>query len=357
MDYKVGEIISASMPFVHILNDKFKKKYCDFCLFPNSNLKNCSDCKRLYYCDRLCQKKDWKQHKLECRHLKSNYEECFKDDLNRLLLRLFLFIESDPKNAMKEEGLMKDPDSKRSFNDLMSHSNEIKNDWCRMKIFRNVCVDFEKSQINFDFLKLLDMFCKVCINSFSITNIELNEIGCGIFLAESQLDHSCQPNAVAVFNGSYLEIRAIKPISNGSKILINYIDMKENTSVRREELQKQYYFHCDCDRCRLDTNSDQFYINLNEKIKKMDQLINEQTGWKEAYQLGIESLNDFNRIYGDYHTDLTVQKVRVLKLRIYLASDLENETIQFIYEIEKSIAITHGYNHELYKLFKNLINS
>jgi len=41
-------------------------KRCINCNKKNVDLKRCSVCKVVYYCDALCQKDDWGKHKVEC---------------------------------------------------------------------------------------------------------------------------------------------------------------------------------------------------------------------------------------------------------------------------------------------------
>lgn len=53
---------------------------------------------------------------------------------------------------------------------------------------------------------------QMCINSFNICNQDFQCIGTGIYLAASIIDHSCDPNAVAIFEGTTLNIRNTKPI-------------------------------------------------------------------------------------------------------------------------------------------------
>ena len=51
------------------------------------------------------------------------------------------------------------------------------------------------------------------VNSFSLKSDDLissQSIGTGLYLAGSYLDHSCQPNAKAVFNGNKVNIVAIR---------------------------------------------------------------------------------------------------------------------------------------------------
>ena len=38
----------------------------------------------------------------------------------------------------------------------------------------------------------------------------MNSIGTGMYLATSILDHSCEPNAVAIFEGTTIYIRTLK---------------------------------------------------------------------------------------------------------------------------------------------------
>lgn len=50
----------------------------------------------------------------------------------------------------------------------------------------------------------------MCINSFNILNQEMQSLGTGMYLGASVIDHSCTPNAVAVFEGTVLYIRALE---------------------------------------------------------------------------------------------------------------------------------------------------
>lgn len=81
----------------------------------------------------------------------------------------------------------------------------------------------------------------------------MNSIGTGIYLGASICDHSCRPNAVATFvDGTTLHINAIEEMSslNWSKIRISYIDLVNPTIDRQLELKENYFFNCDCERCK-----------------------------------------------------------------------------------------------------------
>ena len=46
-----------------------KKQSCMVCEEEKEDLKRCSVCKMVYYCDEVCQKVGWKSHKLSCQKL------------------------------------------------------------------------------------------------------------------------------------------------------------------------------------------------------------------------------------------------------------------------------------------------
>ncbi|KAJ6222537.1 hypothetical protein RDWZM_001082 [Blomia tropicalis] len=355
--FNPGDIISANTPFVHILDFTKKANFCDYCATKSDSLRKCYDCKQMHYCDKTCQKIDWKKHKFECSIYKQSYSE-ISGDLDRFLLRLYLFIQNNPTLKKKKETLLYDKQVERSFNDLMTHMENIKSDKNRMSNFYKLVERYNLCGIDFDGEVLFEYFCKICINSFSILDVQLISIGSGLYIAESVFDHSCEPNATTIYSGIDLEVRAIKPITKEEKITINYFDMKESKSIRQEKLLTGYYFNCKCQRCSNENPSDS--IDCNQVIKlnnQMDEYVYSKSNWVKAYQIGLETMPLYEKIYGDYHPDLTVQLVRILKLRLYISSDLDNEAIQLISRVRKHISITHGYNNELFKMFQEIINA
>lgn len=49
----------------------------------------------------------------------------------------------------------------------------------------------------------------MCINSFNLNNQEMQPLGTAIYLAASIIDHSCNPTAVATFEGTTIHIRSL----------------------------------------------------------------------------------------------------------------------------------------------------
>lgn len=53
------------------------------------------------------------------------------------------------------------------------------------------------------------------INTFTIPDEELQDIGSGLYLSPASLDHRCEPNAVVTFQGTSLLVRAVDDIADG----------------------------------------------------------------------------------------------------------------------------------------------
>lgn len=60
----------------------------------------------------------------------------------------------------------------------------------------------------------------MCINAFNILDNNLNTIGTGIYLAASVINHSCVPNAAAIFDGTLLRIGAVADIEHTDPDLV-----------------------------------------------------------------------------------------------------------------------------------------
>ena len=75
MVYERGEEVLQEEPFAYCVIADNRSLVCDFCLRTcnsRENLKICSACKVVYYCDKHCQKKAWRSHhRRECKFLKN----------------------------------------------------------------------------------------------------------------------------------------------------------------------------------------------------------------------------------------------------------------------------------------------
>ena len=216
-------------------------------------MKACAGCGHMFYCNKVCQKEDWNFHKLECK-LYNYYPGNVDNDYYKLLLRLYLTLERYPNKrtqAFKIPGT--DPPQFRSYNDLrispeMDNKALVLFEWAYLA-FRLYGID------DVDRDKLFEHYCKMHVNSVTMNDINNNDIGLGFYLIESGYEHSCDPNACVIYKDSKQEIRAVKNISPGEKVTINYLGPLRPRDDRQKELKRRYYFTCSCTRC-LDDDID-----------------------------------------------------------------------------------------------------
>lgn len=246
---KAGTTICTGKPFAYALNSKCRTARCDNCLKSGKLLK-CSGCQYVHYCDRNCQRESWPIHKAECAHLRKVLPKIVPDAA-RLMARIILKLK---KGGANEVGYYTETNC-RKFKDLMSHYSDIKNDAKRLEHFTmlyGVLLELLGEALIPNVAELMGIYGRICTNSFNILDINMNTIGVGIYLGASVMDHSCKPNAVAVFEGTTIMIRTLMdlPSLDWSQIRISYVDLLSSNKERREELHGSYYFWCDCERCR-----------------------------------------------------------------------------------------------------------
>ncbi|XP_059060322.1 histone-lysine N-methyltransferase SMYD3 isoform X2 [Achroia grisella] len=246
---KAGDLILTEQPFAYVLSSKEKGIRCDNCLEKGKVLK-CSGCQFVHYCGRSCQRDAWADHKWECANLKRVSPKVIPDAA-RMLAKIINKLNRGDGHSYRA---FYSATSFRMWKDLMSHYPDLKADTKRMEHFTSLC------GVLFEFLKdlslpnnveLMGLYGRMIINSFTILDNDMNSIGTAVYLASSIVDHSCNPNAVATFDGKTINIRALTdmPYLDWNQIRISYIDLMKTPYERQTELLENYYFLCQCDRC------------------------------------------------------------------------------------------------------------
>ncbi|KAJ9601497.1 hypothetical protein L9F63_000336 [Diploptera punctata] len=243
-----GHVLLTEKPFAYVLKSKLRGERCDNC-FKRQKLLKCSGCQYVFYCNRECQKESWTDHKFECSNLR-NVSPRIVPDAARIIARIIFRLQ---RGGDLEKGYYTKT-SFRRFRDLMSHYSDIKQDQKRMEHFTSLCgvlIDFIGESNLPNSAELMGIYGRLCVNGFNILDPEMMSVGTGIYLACTVIDHSCDPNAAAVFEGITIQIRALKeiPMLDWKKIFISYIDMLNLPKERQAELQATYYFLCDCRPC------------------------------------------------------------------------------------------------------------
>ncbi|XP_040078630.1 histone-lysine N-methyltransferase SMYD3 isoform X2 [Ixodes scapularis] len=153
---------------------------------------------------------------------------------------------------------------------------------------------------------------RVLINRFCITDDELKPVGQGLYIGASIFDHSCDPDAAFVFDGTRLTVRAVRDLSVSSvrEIYICYVDKLQMTPDRIETLQNQYYFTCNCTLCHqkdgdlLQEKSNSLSVSIRNLQMELESTDDKQTvEWisertREILSSQVKELppNDISRI-------------------------------------------------------------
>ena len=92
---------------------------------------------------------------------------------------------------------------------------------------------------------------QVFTNSLTLWTSTFDSLGICIDPLVASANHSCDPNAVTVFDGPQLSLRSLRPIAKDGEVFISYIDVTNPFHRRQSELSERFYFTCDCAKCEL----------------------------------------------------------------------------------------------------------
>ncbi|XP_028395252.1 histone-lysine N-methyltransferase SMYD3-like [Dendronephthya gigantea] len=228
-----GDTILFQEPHVFVSRSEMLGRICDNCLsMGDIKLQRCSACKMVYYCGENCHRNAWATHKLECKYLKK-FSAAMPSDTVRMLSLLLL-----------------KKDTPKWLDDLVSHSEHIRSK--KGDVFAYMLKMLDKyfdGGLEWSNERVFELFCKVNCNAFTICDGELKPIGLGLYQTAAFLNHSCEPNCIAVFIGATCHIRNIKNVEQDQELFISYTELMRPRAVRQDELREQYYFDCACPRC------------------------------------------------------------------------------------------------------------
>lgn len=300
-----GDLLLTEQPFAYVLSSKEKGIRCDNCLERGKVLK-CSGCQFVHYCGRECQKDAWNDHKWECSNLKRVSPKVIPDAA-RMMAKIINKL--NKSNGLTYQAYYT-ANSFRMWKDLMSHYSDLKTDKKRMDHFTSLIVvlnEFLKNTTVPNTVELMGLYGRMVINSFTILDVDMNSIGTGVYLGASIIDHSCNPNAVATFDGKTISIRATKHMDSldWKQVRISYIDLMKTPWERQTELLETYYFLCQCDRC-LDEKQLNYLHGAKCPNEKCDKPISIE--WKSDCKLVIRedlknAQNGNTEISTNGHTD------------------------------------------------------
>jgi hypothetical protein len=208
----------------------------------------CTGCRKVKYCSKRCQSQAWKGgHKQECKRLASQ-EEAFPN-LVAATMQVISGLNAEDK-AYEE---IKNSETHRDDFERVGGKK-----WEAMLLMSHTAVkllDLKDDQSNLEQAK--KVISTIMCSTHRLVTPTFDPLGLAFDPSTSTINHSCLPNAVIVFDGPKLVVRALDPIKAGQEVLISYIDSSAPFGVRQAELKDQYFFECSCAKCKLSNTAPQ----------------------------------------------------------------------------------------------------
>ncbi|KAJ8098347.1 hypothetical protein POJ06DRAFT_149856 [Lipomyces tetrasporus] len=198
---------------------------------------SCGKCRSTYYCSRECQLQDWKAyHRRECKILGTLAPQVPPSTV--ILLMRILLMQGDKRQRFYS-----------AMETLKSHIDDRRKteDFETLVVMSKGAKEYSGTELSLE--AVVEMLCKIMTNSFSIPLPTYDIVGIIFDTSVSLINHSCDPNAVIVFDKNMLMVRAVRPIKKGEEIYITYTDNAMPMPRRKEALRTQYFFDCQCTAC------------------------------------------------------------------------------------------------------------
>ncbi|QKX54018.1 uncharacterized protein TRUGW13939_01100 [Talaromyces rugulosus] len=197
-------------------------------------LKECTRCRVVRYCGKNCQLKDWRfAHSLECPIFAKLHPRILPNNV-RAVLRIVLRL----KNGKCKQ------DELDAFLKLNTHARADRND---IVLAAKAVKEYSGTDMDEDLIA--SFFTRLEVNTFNLVAYDCTPIGLYLDSYSSLMNHSCDYNAIVVFDGDRMVVKATRPIGKDEQVFISYIDTTYCVTTRRRQLKERYFFDCDCLKC------------------------------------------------------------------------------------------------------------
>ncbi|KAI0670829.1 SET domain-containing protein [Trametes maxima] len=248
-----GSVIASITSFSTCLLPTEKGKRCDGChTLPSDglNLRRCSGCASFWYCGTACQNHAWRAHHRKlCKSfnafaVSTAYQALSAHDQVDAQLLSQMLVEPSAWNPSIRRN---DPNEPHAvFLDLLKgpRGEDLELPLC-----------LPKGVLAADTLPLAkELYSRFGNNNF-VLHSHLNTYAHGVFpLASRSFNHSCVPNAACKYvikpsEPVMMQIVALQDIALGEEVTIPYLDPALPYQIRREALEANYGFACQCQLC------------------------------------------------------------------------------------------------------------
>lgn len=233
----------------------------------------CTGCKKVKYCSKQCQSRAWRAvHKRECKDL-SKESELIPSTVHAVIQMM--------------QGLSAGEKRYQPILEMEAHRDEFEEvkgaRLQSMQLMVKAATAFMSDRgVKVQAESAMMAMCVLMCNSSRLVTPTFDPLGLVLDPQAAMINHSCTPNAVIVFDGPRMSVRALDAIYTGKEVLISYIDSTAPYGVRQAELQDQYFFTCGCDKCKLGLKAPQDAFlepgsEFEERIAVIDDMIPEIT--------------------------------------------------------------------------------
>lgn len=229
-------------------------------------VKACTGCGTLRYCSKRCQSESWKRsHKGVCKLLGQLSAKGTMPNAARAVLDMLLLFpptsSSPPGGAASWWTHADNP-----FREMLSHRDEIlKRGGQRAEhllVLSTGVHTYSGERVSLEIVQSL--FALVFTNSLTLYTSTFDSLGIVLDPLAAAANHSCEANAVVVFDGPKMQFRTLQALKKGDEVFIQYVDGTESPSRRRRLLQERFYFTCACSKCTREAGEENGDKNLQE---------------------------------------------------------------------------------------------
>jgi len=246
-DISRGEAILREAPLVPpVLHPALWGERCSCCFEAQEDaaLLRCSRCRLVLYCDKGCQKADWKAaHKHECAALQHpaaslrSGDGCAATRQSRLSSALLVGRVARKAAAREAVAAVLVAAPAKCAAEAVAEAADLVLE-----------IGLGGGLPRAALLLLLRQFQA---NNFGVMDQLLISVGAAVFPQGAALNHSCAHNcAIAYLPRCHTQvIRAIADVRAGEELCHPYVDVAKPTARRVAQLEDTYGFACTCERC------------------------------------------------------------------------------------------------------------
>jgi len=264
---KKDEIVLEETAFMGIVEwDKLDPNLCAHCaILCQDSTYSCQGGCSFIYCSRKCKKQAWQEyHSLECtacnEKMKDLYDLCKLNMWNSGLFAARAFIQILLAYRQSPDKFQQVLRTYKQFCTLSQEDiSKQKPNWeaKKMELFKLWSTSYYLLMRHLDDGNLpppiKELFTLEEFKRF-IGKRNLNSYNGGLFILQSNMNHSCHPNIVVddIPSQFRIRLRALCDIKQDEQLFTTYVAPFLAKEKRRMRLQEMYMFSCNCVRCHLD---------------------------------------------------------------------------------------------------------